>query len=259
MVFCSIAICSIAQNPSEKRSETPHRFSIYHGKMAYNNSFSLPNGMAGNASSFRYQLQHQSTDSGRTFLFNARFDYCGLKNRYIIDKNEVLFQYLRFNTGAEWLWRVYGGKNNFGVSAGTGGNIDAEYITPTTTANNLLTYPNTFGKWLVSNHAIIKANYTFKKITIENIIHIPLAGFGHFPDYQYSPSRLNEHYYRYFVSPNTFTYLGNYRLVDNEFNVSYPCGKVSLSLSYIYSYCNYNINSNTQKYAQHLIGIGIQF
>ena len=65
--------------------------------------------------------------------------------------------------------------------------------------------------------------------------------------------------YSYFMKPNTIAYLGNYRLIDNEFDVSYPLGKTTVNLSYAFTTCNYIVNNNSQHYLQHSIGLGVTF
>lgn len=226
--------------------------------MAYNNSRTIPYGVDGSAWSFRYQYQHQSDIKKRCFNYFARFDKSAFKSNYVNNGSVILFKYTKINTQVNWLWLLYN-KKNFTVWGGTGISFDAELSVPTKEIEDFLLGCNAFGKWNIALPATLKANYSFFKIKLENIFTIPVLSFGHFMEYQFTPSTVNDEYYSYFAKPNAAVLLNSYLLIDNELKVSYPIGEIRVSVSYLFTYGAYNVDSNTQKYIQQMVSLGMQF
>ena len=90
------------------------------GFFEYNNSNTIPYGMNGSSFNFRYRLYKHNLKTGHDFRYDVYFDYSGLGNPYIIDKDLVLFNYFGFNTGAGWMRPIINGIEGLGVNVGFG-------------------------------------------------------------------------------------------------------------------------------------------
>lgn len=227
--------------------------------MAYNNSHTIPYGMDGKVWSLCYNYIRENRIKKRFFKYSARFDNGGLKNNYVYNGDLVLIKYLKFDTKGNWFWTLNDLTRRFSVFGGFGTCFNAEVTYPTVESEVLIGSASIFGNWSISTTINNRISYRFSKLIIENTIEIPFLTSGFYTEYQYNPSVLEDDLYSYYFKPNTISSIWNYLVIENQLKISYPVGKMQMSLSYFYTYSKYEINNNMQLYDQNILSFGIHF
>jgi hypothetical protein len=227
MIFLLATQALIAQEESTTKRKTHHSIAVGMGYMAYKNSYSLPNGLPGKSMCLLYQLQKSPADKKHNFLFDSNLVYAELTDYKNLDINKPLFNYLRGNIGGGFTWPLFSTDKKLQLLGGGNLTIDGEYLFHTETGINS------------TNFALITA--------------------GRFPVFEYVNTSVRNTFDWELFSPNTITHLGKYRLLENRLQINTFIYNHNISFLYLISLNHYDINNNVQKYAQHTIGIGLNF
>jgi hypothetical protein len=259
MIFLLATQALIAQEESTTKRKTHHSIAVGMGYMAYKNSYSLPNGLPGKSMCLLYQLQKSPADKKHNFLFHSNLVYAELTDYKNLDINKPLFNYLRGNIGGGFTWPLFSTDKKLQLFGGGNLTIDGEYLFHTETGKQIVHAPQTFGKLALLINSNLIAQLKLKNITIINSTNFALITAGRFPVFEYVNTSVRNTFDWELFSPNTITHLGKYRLLENRLQINTFIYNHNISFLYLISLNHYDINNNVQKYAQHTIGIGLNF
>ncbi|ASB48559.1 hypothetical protein [Alkalitalea saponilacus] len=258
LIYLGGSTLLVAQEEETKSRGTLHNFRFGIGPIAYKNYYSIPNGLAGGSMSFTYQMEKEHKTKKRDFLLRANFDYSYLENSKVLTTSEPLFRRFKIRLGPGLLWPLNLKNNQLHLQAGGNISFYGEYIYPTESGGKHIYHPIPYGNWSINCNALIVARYQAGRITIEESLKVAIFTAGFFPEFQYTPTSIDNSYYWDFLKINTISTIPNYRMIENKIAIYFPLANNQTAISWRISYNHYNFE-NSQKYIEHNLGVGIRF
>jgi len=249
-----------AQSKSDITQATNrHLAQITVGRLAYANSFNLPNGLAGNILSIRYGRNRVPPLSSWKSHIATSLSSSALRTNIAPNLEATIYRYNNLDIEFGWHWKTPNFLPNMEVNLGIGPSFIAELIYPTQKADDIANNFTPDGMWGLNGKGYIQILYSVKKYVISESFGFPIVGIGHNPKPPFINLKLSQNPYPYFLRPNTAYHLLNYRMLSSEFRVAFPYQNIHINISYIFKYFHHSLAPFYQTYAQHKFGLGISF
>jgi hypothetical protein len=258
IVNVSTTLATIGQGDTTRTLKS-NSVELYAGKLAYNNTINLPNGLPGYIFAVKYKRIWTATESKWTKDLTACLSSSGLRYHTETTPDHIFYRFNFASFGVGWHYRLGQILPNTELFLGVAPTLAAEFTYPTTEALVFSDNFSPFGLWGLNGNGRFRALHTIKRATIGWGIEYTLLGVGYVPKPPYFNLYLSYPLYTYYILPNAFYHLLNYQMLNTEFSISLPYNKQCYSVTYKFLYFFHSLAPLHQRYTQQSLGLGVTF
>jgi len=266
IIFCSCCLNLTAEPTDTVR--TSHNFSLGVGYMQMMNTAFLPSGLPAVNISADYQYFKQDKKYQKNYWgywLKTHFSFL-LNNEQLTpyyDKISPNFYRTEVRMGGVWLHKMPIKSEKFRLFLGTGVSLNTEFNFALTKKGKLFYYNIPDLNWFLSPDLHIRAEYKFKKVTLQGEISLPVAVMGNYLDQFHSvPVNIDTcNIVKYKLTPNTFVFLNKIFQPNVSLSAKIPINKNDqkqwfLMIKYVFESLDVNLKNFIERKEQHDFRIG---